>query len=164
MSQTSPSCQESDMLFPKPGSCSVFFKCVRTGSTIQPFVEYCAVGFNFLNNVCVPNTNSSDCPQYSCQMNPGGKIITYFSFHVLSCSFAHLPYGRLNSIFVIAATATNAKENELDSHDSENNKGNDFLSLPLVSSSTVLPVVEHPEGSSSTASTMYVLHISSYYA
>ncbi|ODN05944.1 hypothetical protein Ocin01_00797 [Orchesella cincta] len=67
MNQDSPKCDETGA-FPKPGNCTVFFKCIRSKAFIQPFVEYCALGYNFVGGVCLPNTNSSDCPQYTCRI------------------------------------------------------------------------------------------------
>lgn len=74
MNDQTSNCDEQGV-FPKPGNCSVFFKCVQSDSQIQPFIEYCAVGYNFVNSVCIPNTNSSDCPQYTCRI-PDGKEMT----------------------------------------------------------------------------------------
>ncbi|CAL8096205.1 unnamed protein product [Orchesella dallaii] len=67
MNQHSPKCDETGA-FPKPGNCTVFFKCIRSNTYIQPFMEYCALGYNFVGGVCIPNTNTSDCPQYTCRI------------------------------------------------------------------------------------------------
>lgn len=83
MKQKTPNCDEQGA-FPQPGNCSVFFKCVRSGTRIQPIVEYCTSGYNFVNGVCMLNRNASDCPQYTCRIPDGlSNLLIFFqlTFH-----------------------------------------------------------------------------------
>jgi len=59
------SCDQSGT-FPKPGDCTVFFKCIHPRGRI--FIEYCAIGYTFVNDSCIRNKNATDCPQYNCEL------------------------------------------------------------------------------------------------